>query len=57
MLPTFSKISTILDFVNNNKSIESLGKKEVRNVPEGVNLLKLCHDKFKNILPMRYEQV
>lgn len=54
-MPTFSKISTILDFVNQSKSIESLGKtKEVKNIPESINVLKNCDSKFQKVILMRY---
>ena len=44
ILPTFSKISSILDFVNQGRmSVEGLKKnKEVKNVPESINILKKC---------------
>ena len=54
VLPTFSKISTILEFVNINKNVENLRKKSDKRIAQPINILKYCHKKLRKVVPLRY---
>lgn len=57
VLPSFAKISTILDYVNNNKSVDLRHKyqdKEQKKSVENINILKLCQQKFMKVITMKY---
>jgi len=58
ILPSFTKISTILDFVNSSRNIDlrtrSRETMEKKVIPETINLLKYAQNRMKNCLLLRY---
>ena len=56
VLPTFAKITTILDFVNTSRSPDLSRPREKRKLAENINILKNCQHKFNRVLSMRYHQ-
>lgn len=57
VLPSFAKISTILDFVNNSRPVDLKHKyqdKDRRRVAENINILKDCQGKFAKAIVMRH---
>lgn len=57
VLPSFTKITTILDYVNSNKNVnlrEKLQKKEKLKVAENLNILGSCKEKISQTIFMRY---
>lgn len=57
VLPSFAKISTILDYVNTNRHIDLKHKyedKEKRKIAENINILKDCQSKFNKAIMMRH---
>ena len=56
VLPSFAKISTILDYVNSRRDVDLKAKyqdKERRKVAENINILKEYQHKFNRIIMMR----
>ena len=59
MLPSFAKISTILDYVNSNRTIDLRQKTtqtERKVIPESINLLKFAQNNFRNCILLRYNK-
>jgi hypothetical protein len=57
VLPSFAKISTILDYVNTNRNIDLKTKyqdKDRKKMVENINVIKDCQPKFNRIIAMRY---
>jgi hypothetical protein len=59
VLPSFAKISTILDYVHSsNRPVDLKAKyqdKDRRKLAENINILKDCQMKFKKLLLLRYK--
>lgn len=58
VLPSFAKISTILDYVNTNRNIDLKAKyqdKDRKKLVEGINILKDCQSKLGKVLVMRHQ--
>lgn len=58
VLPSFAKISTILDYVNSNRQVDLKHKyqdKDRRKVAENINILKDCEGKFAKAIIMRHQ--
>lgn len=56
VLPSFAKISTILDYVNNNRTVDLKSKyqdKDRKKIAEQINILKETQIKLKKIIMMR----
>jgi iron uptake system EfeUOB component EfeO/EfeM len=56
VLPSFAKISTILDYVNTNRNIDLKTKyqdKERKKMVESINILKDCQSKLSKVIIMR----
>jgi len=59
ILPSFAKISTILDYVNNTRNVDLKSKyqdKDRKKIAEQINVLKESQTKFKKIIMMRHLQ-
>jgi hypothetical protein len=56
-LPTFAKISNLLDYYYSNKEVEKVSmfnKEAKKKIAEPINLLKYCDSKYNKIITMRY---
>lgn len=59
VLPSFAKISTILDYVNSNRNFDLKNRnieKDKRKIAENINIIKDSYTKFSRIITMRYEK-
>lgn len=57
VLPSFAKISTILDYVNANRHVDLKHKyqdKDRKKIVENINIFKDCQPKFNKIITMRH---
>ena len=56
VLPSFAKISTILDYVNTNRNIDLKTKyqdKDRKKIVDCINVLKDCQARLAKVIPMR----
>lgn len=56
ILPSFAKISTILDYVNTSRNIDLKTKyqnKDLKKNIDNTNIIKDCQPKFQRVIPMR----
>jgi len=59
VLPSFAKISTILDYVNTNRTYDLKNKniqQDKRKIAENINIFKETFVKFGKIISMRYKK-
>lgn len=57
VLPSFAKISTILDYVNTNRNIDLKAKyqdKDRKKVVDNINVIKDCQARLAKVIPMRH---